>query len=291
MAVQNSTTRPKRKCAAVSEVVRIHELAFAASKPNKKNLQMVNLKKIWVPGNVIMQEARKFSLINSALFCSTPGRKTSNEASASMLECNPYCNEIIDAYSGVLEINIAKNNIGPDEHCIFFPIEFSEDILTGDLQGRARSYLDSHMSSKQGTMQIFSPISIAATPEKQQHFGLVCIDLLDFVVYIFDASYKTPDKYVHISSAYIKFANAEFVDNNPNPLKWKSKFFNYLNDGVPEIDAFHTGPLVCVLMDIFSASCEYRNIKDYISSNNMMSVRALLYQYMEGFHYNAAADR
>lgn len=282
--------RPRRQCTIADEIVKIHELAFSASKINRKNTQMLNLTKIWVPGNEIMIDARKFSLINSRLFCSTPARRTSIEVSESMLGCNSYCDEIIDAYSGILELSVSKNNIRADDHCIFFPVEFSVDILMGNFQGRVHSYLDSHILKEKSTMQIFSPVSMKATKTNPQNFALICIDLLEFTVCLFDASKKVIGDYDKILKAYVKFADAEFVDKSQNRRRWKARVYNFVNGGVPELDAFHSGPLVCVLMDIFSASCEYNEVGDYLNNNNMMIIRALLYQYMSGFHYNAAGD-
>jgi hypothetical protein len=278
-----------RQCRQHKEIIKIHDLALDLIKNGSIDTVMQNLEDVWTPGDEMMKNVRKLSSFNSSLFCSTPSIQTSNEESWSMLARNPYSDSIIDAYCAILEINVLKNKDGKNDHCVFLPIAYGENILLGDAEGLAAAYIDSHVPKGRRTRHIFSVVSMRPLKGKQR-YALVCIDLLQFIVYIFDACKQKMEEYAEISTPYISFTENLYMDSRPDPRQWTSSYFTYFKNAVPKIDAFHTGPFVCVLMDIFSANCKYSDISSYVNNSIMMGIRARLFDYMEGFHYDPANE-
>ena len=290
-AVASAETKRKRRestarqCTQHRELVKIHDLALALIKKRSGDPVMQNLEDVWTPGDKMMKYVRKISLFNSSLFCSTPSIQTSNEESWSMLARNPYSKSIIDAYCAILEINVLKNKEGIDDHCVFLPIAFGEYILLGDPEGLAAAYIDSHVPKGRNTKQIFSVVSMHP-PKGKQRYALVCFDLLEFNVCIFDAFKQKNEEYAEIATSYVSFAENLYMDTGPDGRTCTSSYFTYYNNVVPKIDPYHTGAFVCVLMDVFSVNCKYSDIKSYVNNNIMMGIRARLFDYMEGFHYD-----
>ena len=278
--------RPLRKCNSNIQICKIHALALTARNPNKRNKLLRTLLNVMTPLQQVMMNIKDLSITDPYLFCSFFGRGTSDEVSQSMLGCCAYNPEIVDNWSSIQEITIDNLNEGIDDHCIFLSIKMGEQIMLSDPASLATNYVDERMREDKSTMQIFSPISFKATQSEQQRFALVCMDLIEKVIYIFDASYKIPAFYKNIVQAYTVFAQNEIAYAEEDSRQWRASYFNYVTAGVSAIDNAHTGPLVCVLMDIFSAGCEYSKVDNYVSDNNMMNIRAILYTFMQGFHYN-----
>lgn len=284
--------RTQRQCTTDNEVLKILELASKAAHPTRKNTLLINLNEVWVPTDDLMLFLKKFSFINSGLFCSVLGFEVSNEDGMSMLGCKPFTEPILDAYSHILSVAVLKYSGGTDDHCIFLPMELGLEIMKNDPRRLAAAFVSEQMRSDKGTMQIFSPISFPATSCSQQRYALVCMDLLENNVNIFDPCERIPLFYADIMQAYIEFAdnNVAYPDNGS--YVWRPRYYNYLTRSLPMIDEEHSGALVCVLMDIFCSSREmlYDKVHLYVNNDNMMNIRALLYYFMQGFNYKHLAN-
>jgi hypothetical protein len=137
--------RTQRQCTTDNEVLKILELASKAAHPTRKNTLLLNLNEVWVPTDDLMLFLKKFSFINSGLFCSVLGFEVSNEDGMSMLGCKPFTKQILDAYSHILSVAVLKYSGGTDDHCIFLPMELGLEIMKNDPRRLAAAFVSEHM--------------------------------------------------------------------------------------------------------------------------------------------------
>jgi hypothetical protein len=247
----------------------------------RKSATLKNLKEIWTPDNPFLKELKNENSVTSGIFCSLNGCVTTNIEAASMLK-TAYSPQFVDNYSKLLMLKTDSSDADP--HYIFLPMALGGNIVNGATDDAQRFVVD-NMLEEEETRAIFCPIQLNSS------IALVCCHLADKSLYLFSTG-TAQAEVDNIFSAFQLFITAlsvRVVEINGDATLSAIFTRKPINAGVDlsSIAAKHSGPLVCVLMDILSIEwVPFNSIAKYVHKDDMHVVRAMIFIFMHGFSYS-----
>jgi hypothetical protein len=275
------TKRPKRQCTqhGEREMLKIIAEAFAR-RDEEESCTLLHLRDVWTPENPILQDVKHKGSVASGIFCSLNGHVTTNIEAISMLK-KAYSEQSMDNYSLLLRLKMEKS--GAKYHNIFIPMALGRDVLKGAMDN-AHQYVLNNMLEDEVTHAIFCPIHL------DSRIALVCCHLTDESLYLFSTGKeKAAD---HIFSAFQQFItglSVKVVKMNGDAIQSAIFTRQPINADIDlsKFAAVHSGPLVCVLMDILSnKTVEFDSIAEYVHNKDMRIVRAWIFTFMHGFNFH-----
>lgn len=274
--------RPRRKCThreGEHRMLKTMEEAFTL-RGGFESDTLLNLRQIWTLENPFLQDVKHRGSVINGIFCSMDGHVTTNIAATPMLK-KAYSEPFMDNYSLLLRLKMEEG--GANYNNIFIPMALGRDILKGSMDN-AHQYVLDNMLEDEVTHAIFCPIRF------DSRIALVCCHLTDESLYLFSTGKEMAAD--HIFSAFQQFITGlsfKVVEMNGDAIQ-NAVFTRQPINADIDLSGFaavHSGPLVCVLMDILSnKTVDFDSIAEYVHHNDMRIVRAWIFTFMHGFNFH-----